>query len=108
MEAGWTVTITRNGRAVARLVPIAPPGDPLDVMVSTGAALRAEDTADLLDVEVTRAVRRSQPQALLQTQQVVSRLNKLNRLTAFVGYDERLNAAVRAAGLAVATPGVDQ
>jgi prevent-host-death family protein len=50
VEAGWTVTITRNGRAVARLVPASPPSDPLDLMVSTGAALRAADTADLLDV----------------------------------------------------------
>lgn len=50
VEAGWTVTVTRNGRAVARLVPVSPPGDPLDLMVSTGAALRAEDLADLLDV----------------------------------------------------------
>jgi prevent-host-death family protein len=50
VEAGWTVTITRNGRPVARLVPATPPGDPLDLMVSTGAALRAEDMADLLDV----------------------------------------------------------
>jgi uncharacterized protein len=94
-------------------------------------------SSDLVRVEVTRAVMRSQPQALLQAQQVVSRLNKLligpellnttaslqpptlrsldaihlasamflrNRLTAFVGYDERLNAAVQAAGLPVAAP----
>jgi predicted nucleic acid-binding protein len=107
-------------------------------------AERADDpriSSDLVRVEVTRAVMRSQPQALLQAQQVVSRLSKLlirpellttaaslqppalrslnaihlasamllrNRLTAFVGYDDRLNAAVRAAGLAVAAPGVDQ
>lgn len=94
-------------------------------------------SSDLVRVEVTRAVMRNHPQALLQAQQVVSRLNKLlvgpellataaslqppslrsldaihlasamflrSRLTAFVGYDERLNAAVRAAGLPVATP----
>lgn len=80
---------------------------------------------------------RSQPQALLQAQQVVSRINKIligpellttaaslqppalrsldaihlatalflrRRLTAFVGYDQRLTDAVGAAGLPVATP----
>lgn len=50
VELGWTVTVTRNGRPVARLVPAVVPGDPLDVLVTTGAATRAEDTADLLDV----------------------------------------------------------
>jgi uncharacterized protein len=95
-------------------------------------------SSDLVRVEVTRAVMRSQPQALLQAQQVVSRVNKLligpellntaaslqpptlrsldavhlasamflrSRLTAFVGYDDRLNAAVRSAGLPLAAPG---
>lgn len=94
-------------------------------------------TSDLVRVEVTRAVMRSQPQALLQAQQVVSRINKIligpellttaaslqpptlrsldavhlasalllrNRLTAFVGYDSRLTAAARAAGLPFTTP----
>lgn len=94
-------------------------------------------SSDLVRLEVTRAVMRSQPQALLQAQQVVGRLNKLlvgpellstaaslqppslrsldaihlatalllrNRLTAFVGYDHRLAAAVQAAGLPVASP----
>lgn len=94
-------------------------------------------SSELVRVEVTRAVMRSQPQALLQAQQVVSRLHKIvigpellttaaslqppvlraldaihlasvlflrNRLTAFVGYDDRLTAAVQAAGLPVARP----
>lgn len=50
VEAGWTVTVTRNGRPVARLVPAVPPSDPLDALVTAGTAVRAEDTADLLDV----------------------------------------------------------
>lgn len=50
VDAGWTVTVTRNGRPVARLVPLTRPDDPLDGLVSTGTALRAEDTRDLLDV----------------------------------------------------------
>lgn len=50
VAAGATITVTRNGRAVARLVPASPPGDPIDVLVSTGTAVRAEDSGDLLDV----------------------------------------------------------
>lgn len=47
---GRTVTITRNNRPVARLVPVTPSGDPLDTLVSSGMAARPDDPHDLLEV----------------------------------------------------------
>jgi prevent-host-death family protein len=47
---GRVVTVTRSGHPVARLVPVSTPGDHLEELVVTGAATRAEDTGDLLDV----------------------------------------------------------
>jgi hypothetical protein len=125
-----------DSSALVKLAIVEPESEALRAYL----AERADDpriSSDLVRVEVTRAVMRSQPSALLQAQQAVSRVNKLlvgpellataaslqpptlrsldaihlasalllrNRLTAFVGYDGRLNAAARAAGLPVATP----
>lgn len=122
------------------LVKLAVP-EPESEALRAWLAQRSDDpriSSDLVRVEVPRAIMRSQPTALLQAQQVVSRLNKLvvasqilttaaslqppslrsldaihlasalflrSRLTALVGYDERLATAARAAGLPVASPG---
>jgi prevent-host-death family protein len=65
VTAGRTVTVTRHGRAVARLVAVVQPGDPLEAMVRTGTATRAEDTGDLLDVVGAEPVGDSLPSAAL-------------------------------------------
>lgn len=97
----------------------------------------ARATSDIARVEVTRAVMRAMPTALLQAHHVVARTHKValteqvlataaslqpqslrsldaihlasalalgGRLTAFVCYDERLNAAASALKLPVMTP----
>jgi predicted nucleic acid-binding protein len=98
---------------------------------------QARATSELARVEVTRAVMRAMPTALLQAHHVVARTYKValteqvldtaaslqpqslrsldaihlasaltlgSRLTAFVCYDERLNAAASALSLPVTTP----
>lgn len=50
VEHGRSVTITRSGHPIARLVPISQPDDPLEAMVTSGEATRAEDPGDLLEV----------------------------------------------------------
>jgi len=98
---------------------------------------QARATSELARVEVTRAVMRAMPTALLQAHHVVARTYKVavteqvlttaaslqpqslrsldaihlasalalgGRLTAFVGYDDRLNAAAQALNLPVVAP----
>lgn len=51
VEAGEALDVTRNGKVVARLVPVErPDDDPLDELIAAGALRRPEESADLLDV----------------------------------------------------------
>jgi prevent-host-death family protein len=51
VEAGDTLDVTRNGKVVARLVPVERgDDDPLAELLATGALRLPEDPGDLLDV----------------------------------------------------------
>lgn len=51
VEAGDTLHVTRNGKVVARLVPVErADDDPLAELVASGALLPPSETGDLLEV----------------------------------------------------------
>ncbi|WP_261553636.1 hypothetical protein [Frankia tisae] len=65
-------------------------------------------TSTLAEVEVTRAIRRTVPEALGHVPRVLDRMYRLDidtQVEAFVTYDKRLLEAARRADLPTASPG---